>query len=534
MLRVVFFRNFVKEKISTKRPAEEQQYIADCRLKGAVTMTRPRLELSYDMTATTNSFPYGYGYCYINVFNRYYYVTNWTFDNNILVCDLTVDVLATYKDAILDGPSLYVTRSEKQVSQQIIDDTYPTLTAPVISWQSAYNPFRASAIPGCYILATISSLSRTGGVTYYALNDTAFAQVMEYMFSNVAWAGVDVSEISTGLQKALINPFQYIVSCKWLPIVYADILNRFPGTGRARVRFGYYETDEILGVLEIPISANSYLQYTGYWTIPKHPSRVQRGEWLDSSPYSTYWAYFYPFGLINLDSSDLAGKTLLHWTITLDIATCTAVLSYWTQDNAVPFRVMEATLGADIPISGTAADLGAWRNAAVASGISALPSIISALPTAKDIVRNSISSAQNSFANSGIGQWINNLIPGAVPQTEESDNSPLLSNLTETIKGAATNAISAGAAAMNRAELIGSQGAMSLFYTEDALLAARFYIPAQEDIHHNGRPLYSLVSPRDLMGGYMQAAVYDYTVSDVEEENNALQDYITNGIILED
>lgn len=41
-----------------------------------------------------------YNYCFIPSFNRYYFMKNIILDGNRMMCDLSIDVLMTYKDEI--------------------------------------------------------------------------------------------------------------------------------------------------------------------------------------------------------------------------------------------------------------------------------------------------------------------------------------------------------------------------------------------------------------------------------------------------
>ena len=61
-----------------------------------------------------------YNYAYIGTFNRYYFITNITTDNNLWIVSMSVDVLASYKADIL-ASSQYVLRSASASDEDIVD-----------------------------------------------------------------------------------------------------------------------------------------------------------------------------------------------------------------------------------------------------------------------------------------------------------------------------------------------------------------------------------------------------------------------------
>ena len=74
-----------------------------------------------------------------------------------------------------------------------------------------------------------------GAITYYAMTSDQFGDLKSYLFSNnnlTAMGITDsqgvplVSDMSTQILKTLYNPYQYIISCIWLPITLTDIPNK--------------------------------------------------------------------------------------------------------------------------------------------------------------------------------------------------------------------------------------------------------------------------------------------------------------------
>ena len=74
-----------------------------------------------DITIEYNSVP-TFNYCYVPLFNRYYYITDITsIRNNVWELTLSVDVLMTYKDGIYSCKG-FVERNEDENNPNIVDN----------------------------------------------------------------------------------------------------------------------------------------------------------------------------------------------------------------------------------------------------------------------------------------------------------------------------------------------------------------------------------------------------------------------------
>lgn len=70
---------------------------------------------------------FGYNYCYIPVFKRYYYITNFTVNvNGFISIGLKVDALESFKTSILNSEQV-ITRQENFFNLQIVDSKLPLL-----------------------------------------------------------------------------------------------------------------------------------------------------------------------------------------------------------------------------------------------------------------------------------------------------------------------------------------------------------------------------------------------------------------------
>lgn len=76
-------------------------------LKGMTTVDNPVIKFQ------TNNNLTGFNYAYIPAYDRYYFINDIeVYPNNIFILHLSIDVLETYKDSILNGKAL-ITKASK-------------------------------------------------------------------------------------------------------------------------------------------------------------------------------------------------------------------------------------------------------------------------------------------------------------------------------------------------------------------------------------------------------------------------------------
>ena len=72
----------------------------------------------------------GWNYCRIPGFSgRYYWIDNWTYEDNCWIGELSVDVLGTYRGTI-GSTSYYVLRSSTSFDTNVVDMLYPLKALP--------------------------------------------------------------------------------------------------------------------------------------------------------------------------------------------------------------------------------------------------------------------------------------------------------------------------------------------------------------------------------------------------------------------
>lgn len=318
---------------------------------------------------------------------------------------MAVDVLATYQSTIFASQQ-YVARSKWFPNHDIIDGSYDTLAGASFNSQELAQSalWGADYGQGCFIMATISySGANVGAVTYYAMSWLCAQRFFRDLLSSPNWMNISASEISEDLQKALINPLQYVVSCIWIPARWETFIYynspTFDGDLAKNIKLGWWSFDLPTGEgtgeytvrkLHNPtfdtqqggtpdrISAN----FT--FTIPKHPQAATRGAWLNMAPNSKYTLTYLPFGVFDLDTTDIKNATFIRGVVTMHTYTGDATLQLFVTDqdsNSQCILTTETNLAIQIPVGQIAMNLGNLDNALLAgaaAGVSEVASMYSA------------------------------------------------------------------------------------------------------------------------------------------------------------
>lgn len=371
---------FDKRRNSTKQPTTTGT-VYEGELKSAFSVSGFELKLNMTNQLVAPVF----NYAYIESFRRYYFITDWYYDSGFWYAVLAVDVLASYKTEI-GGSLQFVTRSYSDYNPLIIDASYPTtgeisrsgdFITPASFWGA--NPTGAN---GLIVIGVIgASASGIGAVTYYAMSMAVFNAFMNSMLSSIAWANISTTEISAELQKALINPTQYITFCRWYPI---DAGSFAQGGATTTLSLGWW-TFNLTGTARVLNTVGSaWVNRNNEMDIPKHPQHTGRGLFTEFSPYSSYMLKFLPFGVFEIDSTELAEKDTLGIQVSCNLMTGDSVLHLSAKKTtdaaynwASPFLVAEAQIGVPLPIGQVSANMSNFKNALVAGAVSGVDAIAS-------------------------------------------------------------------------------------------------------------------------------------------------------------
>lgn len=291
----VGFTTESKRENSTKQRTMSTTH--NCLFKNGCSMLYPTLLLELD----TDSFPTYTGF---KIENRYYNVTDIkSVRQNLFEISGEVDVLATYKTEI-GSSTEYVIRAAGAYNPYIQDSKYPALSDTDIN--SVYLNGLSVDSSGTYVVGVIGTGHDSPGmVTYYAFNAYTFSELCLALFDE-NYLDNSLTDVTLELQKELLNPFQYIVSCYWYPIPYSHFSDM--GTV-ATVYFGWWTAKYSEGggtntvvAIKIPEEGRVY-SWEDTFNPPKHPQNATRGIYLNDAPYTRYTLNCYSFGSIPLNPS---------------------------------------------------------------------------------------------------------------------------------------------------------------------------------------------------------------------------------------
>lgn len=334
---MVTFYTFDKKINSTKRPNKTYQYVElYCRLNDGSGLINPVFKVDFSQYDNINA--WDYNYCYVQEFDRYYFVKDWRYNLGLWICETSVDVLASYKGSI-GAMSTYVLRSASNFDRYLPDNLYPVKSgATYATKQNNNNPFAASFSGGYFVAGIINNDSGGyGAVNYYVFTASEFRSFSNYLLSNVSIYGV--TDISSQLLKCLYNPFQYVVSCMWLPIEPPK------GANVSSVPIGWWT---------VPTSAarlSGFVRVSGTCTceIPRNPEGRYK-QFMYGEPYTEYYLDFPPFGSFSISADNLINATVLDFAWNVDCITGLGRLQMGA-NSAQPFNIVHAQIGVPIQLA---------------------------------------------------------------------------------------------------------------------------------------------------------------------------------------
>lgn len=474
--------SFTKRENSTKQPTGTAETFS-CTMLDNTSLMTPTFKLS----AAAN--PVGYNYAYVSNFNRYYFITDISTYQNFWYISCTCDVLATYKDTI-GTSSHYVLRSASDHDGDISDTVYPAkvTASEVFEVLKDSDPLLRSN-GYSYVVGIVgpasSSTKQFGSLTYYMFDEAAFQYFINWLMSNIDnWSGLS-GEYSQGVQKALIDPMQYIKSCMLMPF---GIPSGAPAA--TVINFGYYQYT-VGGSGSVYEITNTLPVYTEacHIDVPKHPDAATRGNYLNCQPFSSYTLHVGPFGDIPLDPFLLQENDEITLAFALDLISgnCRLVVNGSTHTMDIFFNGC-AQVGVAINLSQVFVDGLAQTQAETNAIFSMLGAGLSGSPAGFISIANA--------ATSGI-------------QDATRLDYPTVSGL-------------------------GSGGTMIPFYdnTYNIYLLCKFLEPVAENLAEIGRPLCQ-TKQINTMTGFILCMGADCQISGTQEEAQKINGYMNSGFFYE-
>lgn len=472
---------FTKRLNSTARPTPSAGTSFTCELKDETSFINPILKFRPDHLTSGLFSPSAYNYAYIAYWQRYYYITDWKYINGLWECYLTVDVMASFKTEI-GNTSAYIIRSASQYNGDISDSFYPATTVCSITKQQISSDIYHTTVPGgCFVVGIINksqNANKMGAVIYYALSATDMGNLMNYLFSSSIYqqAGISSVEITDGLYKSLVDPFQYISSCIWFPVPTSTL-----GDTTETITVGYWNTN-ITGTVVKYVTKE--IGFKSNLPIARHP-QIARGAYMDHAPFTKLTAYYPPFGEIPIDTTFLQygtnnylyGKMFIDFITGLADCYITITNGYDTDTTADPYKYMtmrSGQIGVPIQISQVMTDY-----------LSTLQSGVGALT--------------NLFTGN-IGGVFNNIVSGV------QNSMPKVSSL-------------------------GANGSLIEIITPPYLIVEHYQV-VDENLSEFGRPLCNTRTINTL-SGYIQCGEADHAFSGTRSENEEINRNLKEGFFYE-
>ena len=523
MFDVHFFRANKLVNSTKQYSLREASIRLSCELNTSCSIVNPVLLINPQVIEAAHSNVWVYNYCYIGIWGRFYHITDWVWSNGLWCAQCKEDVLASFRNDIFNS-TLYIMRSTYDNEGNLLyngyigDSKYPTTAASPTYQSSAYeNPY--SYVEGVYIAGVINNESNNGAVTYYAFNRVGFRQFCAALYNySSGWLDIDVTEISENLQKALVNPFQYVVSCMYLPINVQQIIDQ-SGEATQTIKFGWWSVRVAAGARIVNTTMST--RQTISIPIPRHPSASSRGAYLNLSPYSIYTLRFYPFGTINIDSEAIAGWNTLDLYADLDLCTGKGVLNLCVNGFNNPFRAIESQVGVPIPTASlqtSYSNLVTGKQSVVAAGAEAIGAISK--------VQNKRPDPSDYPGFKGFFGYVRDSLKSVASDIKESVEQ------SGGITQVAADILNTAIAATTTAEIQGQQGAAGLFPRQTLTLSGRFLPVVAEDLPHTGRPLMEL-RQLSTVRGFTLCKDGDVICNANDREKQTIKAYLESGVFIE-
>lgn len=385
-MNVRLYNNFTKQPNSFMVPGSSVTYTdVQGDIKGDFSPLAPVIRFQ---TLNPRALPQSV-YAYIASFSRYYFLS-WAFIEGAWEASCTVDALASFRDTVL-ASSQFVQRSASEKNGDLVDTNYPTtaVSGHGIAFVTQPDLWGVNFYTGTVVMSCVNSTNwNIGANTYYAMSYTSFRALMYALLNSPNWMNIDTSEISEGLQKALINPAQYITSAVWLPVASSVFVDGGPAADITTIiKFGWWEFNlqSNIRILHAPMGQDDSFMRAIRFNINNHPQAQAFGNWLNLSPYTKRTLEFPPFGVVDLDTTDFAQVSVVTCRVFVQSYTGDATLYVYagdytsSADDSKLVMSLTGNVGVQLPVGQIAMNIGNYKNAlfaGAAAGVDELASMI--------------------------------------------------------------------------------------------------------------------------------------------------------------
>ena len=487
--------SFTKRENSTKRPSSGGTDYS-CTLIDNTSLMNPTFKIE------SESNPIGKNYCYVSDFNRYYFIDDISSYQGFWYISCHCDVLASFKNEI-GAQSHYVLRAASDHDEYISDSFYgckvkrTTTRLPqsgVLAWTSNDS----------YVVGIVSNAAnaseQVGSITYYQMDTLGLKNFIYYLMHDIgSYCNITTAPYTdVGVQEALLNPIQYIVSCVAVPIAFPSSY-----TGVSQIRFGYYywnvQGSGKYRVIEMGETADEY----GIITLPKHPQASSRGKYMNGAPFTEYTFHLSAFGDIPIDPADCIDVDNIGYRITYELAQ----------------GVGRLVVG---PAVWSTTQIGQWNFTSISycgSTMVGAPVNLSQVLTNPLQAQLSWTTGMNNVVATGVGGGLG---PGTLGNLLRAQNT-----LQETYADAAKNRYPTVSG-------VGTPGSFFNFFDSEygCYLLAKFMEVVNENNTEIGRPLCK-TKQLNTLSGYILCQLADAQISGTADEAVKVNEYLNSGFFYE-
>lgn len=433
--------------------------------------------------------------------NRYYFISDWVWQDGYWNAEMTVDVLATYKTQIGNFP-YYITRCAAIDNEVIVDSKYPTVGGRYTKATRVSTGWSDLEANSSYVLGVYGSeQGDPSPISYYVLSYNQMTAFKNALFASTDWLNPDLMGISADLAKGLVNPIQYIASCNWFPFIpVSDPQPDDPEMPLVGIKLGWWTVPGGEGyVLKQGIKSFGYTL-----SIPKSNGK---GNYMNLSPYAEYWLYCPPFGHIPVDSSILFDATELYVRVDVDCCTGLGALSYSDPNNNRAIMTRELTqFGVSIPVASKTYDLLGAATQAVGDAANTVSSLMGG-------VGGAIAYGRAGMTGKAIGKLASGLIGGGL----------------NAVTGV-SNAVAGTQPSVNARNSLGSM--MNFENSTPMILYGVFRNQSYHAQDTFGNPVMRSIKPSEIPG-YIEIAKPYFRPGYTDEEKSAIVQHLETGFYYE-
>lgn len=371
---VTLFDNFQKMDDSTKIPdnavlREEHS----CCLKEGCSILHP--VMSFDLPFTdANYWPTKYNYAYVTAFNRYYFISDWTYAGGLWWASMDVDAMGSWR-TFINSSEQYVLRVDNpvQADAAIPDGVYPATFDITVTRETKSVYDTSSLFAGTYVIGiTNGSSDGTGGITYLCADRGVIESFFQYMFNTTDWiGGATITDVSTDLLKCLVNPSQYVRSLMWFPFS----TNKIASGGYQNVGAGWWKTNINMQSIN-PNGVRVAVEFKR----PKHVQSASDSSYLNFTPFTSMEIFVPPFGKFNLPPEKFPVGESVRANVDVDLITGDGTLLVSPQHGEWGDGVVvKAQIGVPIAVTTMVSDILGAANAVTNAMVNGTNSIASAV-----------------------------------------------------------------------------------------------------------------------------------------------------------